>query len=87
VTPEQAQQARQQALNNAILGLGLLGSDELAPDHPRASAVLLDLQGRIRRIEAAQAAAEHAKRPAAGDDEGRIAELMREMAARGLNRV
>jgi hypothetical protein len=57
VTPEQAQAQRQQALNNAILGLGTLSSFELDPQSTRASAVMYELQSRIAAVEAAEEAA------------------------------
>jgi septal ring factor EnvC (AmiA/AmiB activator) len=55
--PETAQQQRQQALNNAILGLQRLSSYELDPQSTRASGVLYELQSRIAQIEAAEEAA------------------------------
>ncbi len=57
MTPEQAQQQRQQALNNALLGLGTLSSHELDPQSTRASGVLYELQSRIAQIEASEEAA------------------------------
>ncbi len=57
MTPEQAQAQRQQALNNAILGLQHLSSHELDPQSTRASGVLYELQSRIAQIEASEEAA------------------------------
>jgi septal ring factor EnvC (AmiA/AmiB activator) len=57
MTPEQAQQQRQQALQNAILGLQHLSSHELDPQSTRASGVLYELQSRIAQIEAAEESA------------------------------
>ena len=86
MTPDQAAQQRALALHNALLGLERLPSHELGPDGTRASAILLDLQQRIRRVEEAEAARDH--RPTEPDPrEPQVQELMAEMAARGLNRI
>jgi hypothetical protein len=85
MTPEAAAQARQLALNNAILGLGRLPSHEIAVDGA-AVGILVDLQRRIAAIEAAETPGGQ-PRPAVGSDEEQIAAVMQEMAARGHGRI
>jgi hypothetical protein len=54
MTPEQAQQARQHALQEIALGLGRLSSYEVDPSSTQASALLYDYQRRLRQIEDAE---------------------------------
>ena len=84
---QQADQAREHAYSEAALGLRNLPSYELGPDGTRAAGVLLNLQQRIRSIEAAEAARDAAKHAPPQTDDGRIADAMQDMAARGLGRV
>ncbi len=84
MTPEVAQQQRELALQNTILGLARLPSHELAVDGA-AVGILYDPQRRIAAIEAAETAGQ--PRPAVGSDEERIAAVMQEMAANGHGRL
>ncbi len=84
MTPGAAAQARQLALNNAILGLARLPSRELAVDGA-AVGILADLQQRIAAIAAAETTGQ--PRPPVGTEEERIQQVMAEMSQRGHGRL
>jgi hypothetical protein len=55
MTPEQAQQRRQDAIRELVLGLERLTSAELSPGYGgRLDAMLLDYAGRVQSIETAE---------------------------------
>jgi hypothetical protein len=55
MTPEQAQQRRQDAIRELVLGLERLTSAELSPGYGgRLDAMLLDYRGRVQSIETAE---------------------------------
>ena len=55
MTPEQAQQRRQNAIRELVLGLERLTSAELSPGYGgRLDAMLLEYAGRVQSIEAAE---------------------------------
>ena len=84
MSPEQAQQQRDLAFTNAMLGLERLPSRELGVDGA-AVGILVDLQRRIAAIEAA--AAPGGQPQPAGSEEAQIAAVMQEMVARGHGRL
>jgi hypothetical protein len=86
MSPEQAQQQRDLAFTNAMLGLERLPSRELGVDGA-AVGILVDLQRRIAAIEAAEAPGGQPRPEPAGSDEERIQQVMAEMAARGHGRI
>ena len=86
------EERRQQALPNAILGLERLASQHAAAELRPGSggpldALMHDFAERLEAIDAAEAAHEAAQQRPAQTFEGRVADTMAEMVARGLGRI
>ena len=82
-TPEER---REQAYQDAILGLRRLSAHELTLDD-RAGGILHTLRERLAAIDAVEAARDAAQQAPAQTDSARIADVMAEMGRRGFGRV